>query len=62
MNERVKHNKSGYVCETDIEFSKSAVKILEDDICWNNLNSEMVLNTQNKNWSEIAKEWKKILI
>ena len=62
MNERVRHNKSGYVCETDIEFSKSAVKILEDDVCWSNLNSEMVLNTQNKNWSEIAKEWKKILI
>ena len=62
MNERIENNRTGFVCKNNIDFSMSALKILEDDKIWKKLNSQMVLNKEHKNWSEIAKEWKKILI
>ena len=62
MNERVRNKITGYVCNSDKDFSESAIKILKDDDSWNLMHNNMINNHQDYySWSEIAKLWKKLI-
>ena len=62
MKERVRNKITGYVCNSDKDFSESAIKILKDDDSWNLMHNNMINNHQDYySWSEIAKLWKKLI-
>ncbi len=61
MKERVQDKVTGHICSNDFQFSKCVINLLKNDKDWKKLNNNTLRLANHKGWSEIAKEWKKIL-
>ncbi len=61
LSERVIDNKTGFVCSNDEEFSLNTINLLNDDALWKKMNKESLRKKNYFKWSDIAKEWLKIL-
>ena len=61
MKERVKDKITGHICSDDLQFSKYVINLFKNDKDWKNFNYNSLRLMNHKSWSEIAKQWKKIL-
>lgn len=61
MQERVRNNQTGFVCQDDKEFVKKTIKLLNDDDIWMKMHSNLIKNNNHLKWSKVAKIWQKIL-
>tara|TARA_B100000989_G_C19512840_1_gene460026 strand:- start:924 stop:1961 length:1038 start_codon:yes stop_codon:yes gene_type:complete len=62
MNERVKNNITGFVCDNNFSFSNNSVRLLKNENLWKQINKNIKKNNEcNKSWDEIAILWKKII-
>ena len=61
MKERVIHKKTGYICKTNNEFSKSVIKLLTENNTWLNMHNEMIKNNTHLTWDDVSEIWEKIL-
>ena len=61
LNERVINDETGYVCESEEEFSAKSIKILKDDKTWMRMHKNLLCNNNHLDWSEVARKWKKII-
>lgn len=61
MKERVKNNLTGFVCNNNEEFSKAAIKLLNDDNCWRNFHKNMIKNKDYNSWDDVGLKWKELL-
>ena len=59
LAERVSNQNSGYVCDSDKEFSSKAVEILTDNKCWLNMHKYMLKNNLHYSWQKVAEMWEK---
>lgn len=61
MCERVVDGKTGYVVDSEIEFSKSACALLSDDNLWQTQHQAALQSQRHWGWSEVAREFEKLI-
>ena len=61
LNERVINDETGYVCESEKEFSVKSIKLLKDDKTWMRMHKNLLCNNNHIDWSEVARKWKRII-
>ncbi len=59
LAERVSNQRSGYVCNSDEEFSSRAIEILTDNKCWLKMHKYMLKNNLHYSWQKVAEMWEK---
>ena len=60
MKERVIDKKTGFVCNSNRDFSDAAIKLLTDDKLWQKMHKNMLKKFNNyQSWTEIARMWEK---
>tara|TARA_B100001057_G_scaffold446760_1_gene485631 strand:- start:1015 stop:2016 length:1002 start_codon:yes stop_codon:yes gene_type:complete len=57
LSERVEHNKTGFIANSDEEFAKFTIKLLNDDNFYLDFKKNMFKKRNENNWSFIANEW-----
>ncbi|MBC8267925.1 MAG: glycosyltransferase family 4 protein [Rhodospirillaceae bacterium] len=62
VSERVIDGKTGYVAESEIGFSSSAVSLLSDDDLWQTQHQAALQSQRRWGWPEAAKEFEKLII
>ena len=61
IDERILHNKTGFVCRDDKEFCEGTIKLLLNDKTWLSFHKNLVKDINHFNWLDIAKKWEKII-
>ena len=57
VSDRVIHNKTGFIVNSDQEFADYTLKILNDDSFYLNIKKKMYTLRHENNWNNIAKKW-----
>ena len=57
LKERVIHEETGYIADTEKEFADNAVKILTDDVLWLNQHIAALSTRSGADWNTRADEW-----
>lgn len=61
LSERVIDETTGFICNSDEEFSSNTINLLNDNVLWKRMNKESLKRRNYFKWSEVAKKWLKIL-
>ncbi len=61
MSERVINNKTGFVCENELEFCERTISLLNDDKLWLKMHKEALKRKNYFSWDKIIEKWKEIL-
>lgn len=62
MNERVINNKTGFVCQNELEFCEKTISLLNDNTLWLRMHKEALKRKNYFKWKNIVKKWKQILV
>ena len=62
MSERVINNKTGFVCQNELEFCEKTISLLNDNNLWLKMNKEALKRKNYFKWEKIVGKWKQILV
>ena len=57
LKERVTHNETGFIANSDQEFANYTINLLNDDAFYLDLKTKMHKKRKENNWEQIANHW-----